>query len=201
MKNHFLTTNNVKPSFDGETLVSEFLSVITNLTTAKTAIEIAQQSESATLRSIAAIQPRTNEMYVTPGDVPAVSQESLVRDSLDAHLQKVQAEQIDALVQTQNKRLQQDIPKYLKRKVTIGVIDASFQPIESYWFNSRTGQYDQGTLKASTIGGVISEISFLKNVIVVKPSLGSRILLPKRKFFMVYVINPQTLLPAIKISL
>lgn len=174
---------------------------MTNLSTAHTAEYYARQSEEQALKSITEIQSQSYSGYGTSQNVPVTSQESLIRSSVDAHLQKVQASQISAQVSMNNATSEQNAQTYIKRKVRITVIDPVFQPIESYWLNANTGQYDRGQLKTMTIKGTITEISLQNNYLVLKPDFASRLLLPRRKFFIVYVVNPQTLLPSIIISL
>ncbi len=50
------------------------------------------------------------------------------------------------------------------------------------------------------IKGQIEDIAFAKNLLVVKPLLASRLFLPARKEYFVYVINPETLAPTVQIS-
>ena len=178
--------------------MADFVSAMTNLTTAETAKLAARQSEQATLQTIESANPQ----YVTPGDLSPEVQDQLVRSSLNAHLQKVQADQIISLTDQQLSQTEiDDKQKYIGKKARITVLDRKFQPLESYWFNDKTGQEREGVLKSKSINGIIHDLSFRKNVLLLKPTLKSRILLPDRKFIFVYVINPETLIPAVDISL
>ena len=182
----------------GKMLVDDFQSAMTNLTTAATANFSAEQSELATLQTIEAANPQ----YVTTRDIAPNVQQDLVRSSLNAHMQKVQAEQITTLTGQQLAQMEaEDRQKFIGKKLKITVLDKAFKPIESYWWNKNTGQYSQGTFKSSTLKGKIEDISFRKNLLIIKPTLKSRIIIPDRKFLFVYVINPQTLEPAVELAL
>jgi hypothetical protein len=186
-----------KPELSGQGLVADFLGAMTNLTTAQTAAFVAKQSETQTLATIEAANPQ----YVTPRDLTPEAQDRLVRSSLNAHLQKVQAEQLDAMTEQQLQAAEAAArEQYLGKKLTITVLDPEFEPIESYWFDSKTGEERRGILKTKTIKGSIHDLSLRKNVLMIKPTLVARTILPERKFLFVYVINPNTLQPAVSVS-
>jgi len=186
------------PPVTGQMLVSDFQSAMTNLTTAATANYSAKRSEEETLQTIESANPE----YVTTRDIDPAIQEALVRSSMNAHMQKVQAEQINSLTEHQVAQMEEeDKQKYLGKKIQIQVIDKDFKPLESFWQDKNTGEIRQGQLKSSTIKGTIEDVAFRKNTLVIKPNLKSRLILPDRKFIFVYVINPDTLVPAVQINL
>lgn len=186
---------------NGDRLVADFLAALTNRIAAETAHVVAEQSEQDTLQTLASTGTAPGG-YLAPGNIPVNVQETLVRSSLDAHVKKVQAEQVKALAATQLTQMQyQNEAAYLNRRVHIRVIDSSSQPIESYWLSAQTGQESIGTVKGNTVKGVIRTIALDKNVLIIEPTLTSRLFNPARKYFLVYVINPQTLAPAVKITL
>jgi hypothetical protein len=182
-----------------EGLIASFVSAMTNFTTLEVAKHTAKQSAADTSRSMAAITAQNN-LYVTPDDMSNEQRDQLARASFDAHLQQLQSEQLASKISGEIARLDADIQRlYLGKKMVLQIIDPTFDPVESYWFDPATGQYSQGSITAKQVKGVIHELSLYKNLIVLKPSLYSRIVFPKRKFYFVYVVNPRTLLPAVKI--
>lgn len=190
-----------KVILNGQLLVADFQSAFANLVTMETAKYAAEQSEQATMQTLQTAGAN-NGIYVTPHDIPANAQEVLVRSSLDAHIKKVQAQQIASYTAAQISQLEiDDIAKYQGKKVQITVRDLEIGAVESYWYDQKTGQESRGVIKAKTIKGTIEELSFKKNLLVIKPLLASRILLSARKYFLVSVINPETLAPLISIDL
>lgn len=193
-------SNQPKPVLSGAQLVSDFTSAINNLTTAETAKYVAEQTEQATidtLRTVGEQSAAGQPVSMTPDQ-----QAELVRASLDAHMQKAQSEQINDFTDQQLLDVgEQDKQNYIGKKIKVRVIDAGFEPIESVWQDKHTGQTRKGKIKTKTIKGIIEDLSLEKNAIALRPALKSRLLLPDRKAFFVYVINPATLQPAVEISL
>ncbi len=200
-----ITFFNTKPkglALSGKLLVADFQSAIASLVTMETAKYQAEQAEQATLQTIQTANSPNNGIFVTPHDIPATSQDALVRSSLDAHLKKVQSEQISKYTLAQIAQLQEeDKHKYTGKKVQITVLNREIGAVESYWYNNQTGRYSQGIMKANSVKGTIEELSFSKNLLIIKPLLASRIVLSARKYFLVSVINPETLEPLVDISI
>jgi hypothetical protein len=191
-----------KPVISGDLLVSDFISAITNLSTAETAKYVARRTEQETMEALRSVGANTNPVFLTPADIDPQAQAHIARSSLDAHLQKAQSEQISAFTNQQVSQMEASARQtYAGKKVRIAIVDKAFEPIESVWFDKRTGNYRRGVIKKGSIKGSIDEISFGQNRLVIKPSLGGRLLVPDRKFFFVYPVNPETLAPAVKISL
>lgn len=183
----------------GESLVADYVSAITNLTTAETAKYVADKSEQDTISTIASA---SQGQFVMPQYIPPADQESLVRSSLDAHIKKVQAEQLTSFTWNQIVQMEtDDKQKYVGRKVQVTILDPVNKPVESYWYNSGTGQYTSGYIKSGSVKGIIEDISIAKNMIILRPTLASRVILPNRKYYAVYVVNPQTLQPLVRIAI
>ena len=190
-----------RPELTGGALVADFTAAMTNLATAETAKYAATKSEEDTIATINAAAP-TNAVYVTPEDMSPAMQAAVARSSVDAHLKKVQAEQINSFTAQQVAQTEQDDKQnYIGRKVRVTVIDPEFKPLESYWFNNKTGQEGRGNLKFKTAKGRIEDLSLQNNVLVLKPTWGARLVIPERKFLLVYVVNPKSLQPAVRIDL
>lgn len=195
------SSNKLSLSVSGPLLLADFKFAMNNLSTAATAKYVAERSEQDTLQTINAAAARNN-VYVTPNDLSPEQQSELVRSSLNAHLQKAQSEQIVAFTDQQVAQMEaEDRSNYKGRKVRIRVTDPKFEPIESFWQDKHTGQVRQGRLKTKSIKGIIDDLSFTKNLLVLRPTLKSRLILPDRKYLVVYVINPETLVPAVEIEL
>ncbi len=191
-----------RPSRTGGALVADFEAVMNNQATAHTADYVAKQTEQQTMQMLNQATAQTNSVYVTPTDIMPNMQQQLVRSSVDAHLQKAQAAQIGAFAERQLAETEATARQdYLRKKVKVTIVDHAFRPVESYWFDERTGRYSQGTVKFGAIKGQIVDLSLRKNLLVIRPSLKGRLFNPSRKFLVVYVINPKTLKPAIELTL
>lgn len=186
----------------GDALVADFQSAIANLVTMETAQYAAELSERAAIQTIQTADRGSNGLYVTPRDIPDAAQQLLLHSSVDAHIKKVQAQQIASYTAGQIAELEAtDIKTYLGKKIQVDVIDQEIGAVESYWHDDKTGKESRGVIKAKTVKGIIEELSFSKNLLVIKPLLASRLILSARKFFLVSVINPTTLSPLVSIKL
>lgn len=195
--NNFSSGNLVS---SGSELVADFQSAIANLVTMETAKYAAKQSENEAIRTIETVSSNSNGVFVTPGDIQVAAQQSLLRSSLDTHIKKVQAQQIESFTAAQISAIEQkDSNRFCGKKVHIAVADSSLNPIESYWYDDRSGQESRGVIKAKSVKGTLEEISFSKNLLIIKPLLASRMILSSRKYFVVSVINPQTLMPLVNV--
>lgn len=196
------TTSDNQLVASGQLLVADFQSALVNQETAATAKLEAERSEQLAVESITYNSPGTNQVFITPRDIPEETQAAVAQASVDAHMKKVQAEQIAHYSAAQIDQMEQeDLAKYKGKKVTINVLDASAQPIETFWFNNKTGEQNQTIYKKSTIKGVIDDINLRNNLLILKPTMFSKVVLPSRKAFLVYVINPYTLSPAVSLQL
>lgn len=196
------STKTLSTQRDVNSLVNDFLSALTNNITAETAQYAAEQSEQDTLQTIIASGSARIGGYVTPQDIPVDTQQLLVKSSLDAHVKKVQADQVKQLAAGQLKQMQSDNESvYVGKKVRIIIVDQSCDPVESFWFNDKTGQQNVGSVKRGVITGRIRKIELVKNLLIIEPTLVARLLNPARKYYLVYPINPQTLTPAVQIKL
>lgn len=185
----------------GPALVADFTAALTNLATAETAKYAASQTEQQTIQTINQAAPQ-NSVYVTPQDMSPAMQATVARSSVDAHLKKVQAEQITAYTEQQLVQMEQAArDNYIGRKVKIKVLDRQFKPLEALWFSSKTGHSSQTAVKYKQIKGVVDDLSLRKNAVVLRPTITSKLFIPDRKFIIVYVINPANLQPAVEIEL
>lgn len=184
----------------GDLLVSDFETAMNNLSTAETAKYVAEQTESRTMQTILS-SGTGNNIYTTPGDLSDQAKEELLHESLNAHMQKAQSEQISAYANSQVADLERATRKnYVGKKVKITVIEPQFKPLESVWQDSASGKVTSGEVNYRSIKGMVEDLSLTKNMLVVRPDWKSRLLFKDRKFFLVYVINPENMQPAVKID-
>lgn len=185
---------------DGNLLVSNFLAAVTNIVTAKTAEIAAKRSEQDTLLTIESLNT-ANGLYVTPEDIPTDIKDRLVRESLDAHLKKAQSEQISHAAIGQMKLLeQQTIKEFQGKKVIVRVLDHSARPLEGVWYDPKANKFTSQVMKTTQVRGIIKEIRLNQNVLILIPTITTRLMWPKQQNFVVYVVNPNTLQPAVTIN-
>jgi hypothetical protein len=186
----------------GDLLVADFHSAILNLATMDAAEAEAKRSEANVTGALQYDVNTSNGVFVTPSDISPEKAEYIMQNSVDAHLKKVQADQIKKYTNAQvSQLLTDDIKKYKGLKVKVTRLDEAQNRFTSLWTDNKTGQLKKGTYKSKSLSGIIDDMSFDYNTIVLKPTLYSRTILPGRKYFLVRVINEQTLVPGVDIKL
>lgn len=184
-------------ALSGTELVAEFQAVMINeVGVSVSAAEAAQSEKLATdaLRYFSQVD------ILNPTLIPSDSNNQIARASVDAHIKKIQAAQYESLGKEQLAQMQSNATRYIHKPVTIRVLERSKKPIESVWFSKQKGYYT-GVVNTNSLKGVIEEIWFDKNAILLKPRTVSRMFEPARKNYIVYVIDPATLQPMIEIEL
>jgi hypothetical protein len=137
-----------------------------------------------------------------PQNITPAMAESIAKNSVDAHIKKAQATQIQQFTTAQVAQLQQDdIAKYKGRKVRVTRLVDNPNVFAPLWADKYTGELRESQFKGRIITGTIDDLTFGQNVLVLKPMLVSRTMLPGRKYFVVRVIDVQSLAPAVKIDL
>lgn len=190
------------PALSGDLLVADFHSALVNLATTEVAQAQAKQSEAAITTALQYNSPAQNGVFVTPGDLTPDTQETLLKHSLDAHIKKIQAAQISSFTANQVAQLEaEDRNKYAGKKVRVTVLGDHKDVFVSLWAYSQTGELRKGTFKGRSVTGIIEDVSFERNVLVLRPGLSSRVFLPGRKYILVFVIDMETVAPAVKIQL
>lgn len=188
-------------AISGDLLIADFQTAINNLSTAETAKFVAAQTENRTMEAILSAGA-ANAIYTTPDDLGDSAKEQLLHESLNAHLQKAQSEQIQAYANSQVMQLEAAAKEeYIGKKVRIIVKDPKFKPLESIWQDVQTGEVRNGEVTYKTIKGKLQDLSFERNVLVIEPDWISKMLYKDRKYFLAYVINPENLKPAIGVEL
>ncbi len=182
----------------GAQLLADFQSTMFNLVTAEVSAHEAKKSEEL---AIGQLNYFGGDGVLNPRLIPSDSTDSISRASVDAHIKKVQAEQIKHLSRTQLTEMTQRNQKlYSGKRVEVHVIEAKQKPIESLWFDKYKG-YSNGILKTKKIKGIIKEVLLEKNALLLKPSLLSRIINPKRKYYVVYAVSPDSLQPMVEFKI
>lgn len=182
----------------GDFLLADFQTAIAALATADYAQSQAQQTENAVMSELNALG---GQNYLNPGAINPVRQEDIGRASLNAHVMKVQAAQIQRLSQGQLNTLQAEATaQYVGKKVTITALEGVESPFDAVWFNDQTG-YRSNPYNKLTISGKIEDVQLAKNLLIVKPKLLPRLINRDFTAYYAYVINPGSLQPAVSITL
>jgi hypothetical protein len=185
-------TDSPSPLQKGAQLVSYFQSVFLNLANMEVSRQEAHASEQ---RAVSELQYFGGANILNPRNIPVASSAEIAKSSVDAHIKKVQAEQIEHLSKVQLEAANTEAStQYVGRKVAIRIHDKEFGMVESVWFNPNKG-YSTSQVKTNSIKGRIKEVLLEKNALIVEPTLSARIIDPGRKFFIVYIIDPNTFEP------
>lgn len=183
--------------FTGQRLVADYQSVLLTVATAEAAAHEAERSETELMQQLAGA---SRGMYLNPVALNDATGDYMVRASLDAHIKKVQAEQLQSMSVTQvSSVIAEDKTGYVGRRVRITSLDEGFQPFDAVWFDQRTG-YRTSPFKKRSIEGVIEEIELEKNLLVIKPKRLLRVINNNLQYYLIYPINPQTIRPSVEIS-
>jgi hypothetical protein len=189
-----------KAEVSGDLLVADFHSALLNLVTMDAAKAAARRSEADITGALQYNMPG-NGVYITPGDISPAAAEVVMKTSVDAHFKKVQAAQITSYTTEQVSQSQlDDIKKYKGRKVRITKLGDTKDVFVPLWADSRTGMR-RGTFRGKSVTGMIDDISFEQNALVLTPTFWSRTIQPARKYFLVSIISMETLTPDVKIEL
>ncbi len=179
-----------------QSLVADFQSAYIALATSSAANQEAARSEQQLVEQLSYW---TGGNYLQPGAIDKSVQDTISRASLDAHVKKVQAQQFENANNIQLADLiHQDQVAYVGKKVVISSLP-NVNPFDAVWFNEQTG-YRSNTIKKRQIKGTIQEVILERNILVIKPTLLSRIIPSELSAYFVYVINPETALPMVDLK-
>lgn len=188
---------NAKPK-TGQFLLADYQTAFVAAVTLLVAKNEAERSENALVNQLTSMG---GGAYLNPGNLTNALQTDMTRASLDAHIKKVQAQQLDSISATQLEAMShQDQLDYVGRKVQIIPKTGKTDAMEAVWFNPQTG-YRVSPLKRSKVTGTISEVILDQNVLVLKPGVLARTINPELKQYLIYVIDPQNLEPMVGITL
>jgi len=182
----------------GAQLVADYQSVFISMATAQWARHQAKDSENEFLGRLTEM---SSGGYLQPSNIGDSEQDSLKRASLDAHIKKIQSQQFEELRQGQIKSLSEENNNiYSGKKVEVIPMNAPQTPFDGVWFNSHKG-YRSNPINNKKIKGTIKEVNLEKNILIVAPSIGPRLINSELHSYVVYVINPETAEPMVDIKL
>ena len=185
-----------KNELTGQPLVADFQTVMVSASTIQAAQYEATRSENELLGHLEAISAGT---YLNPGAIN--DQDDVTRASLDAHIKKVQAEQLDSINTAQLRALaDKDQADYTGRKVRITVLKPILKPVETIWFDESSG-YRTGGSKKTTITGTIEAVLLDKNFLLIRPGAASRFINSNLKNYVIHIIDPETCRPMVDIAI
>jgi hypothetical protein len=178
-------------------LIANFQTVFVSLATVQAAHQEATRSEQALLHHLQGIG---GGGYLQPTALATGNQDQVSQASLDAHIKKVQATQLDSMNAYQLQELQQQTQSaYAGRKVQITVRTPELEPVELVWFDQQHG-YRNNIAKRRSFTGVITEVLLDKNALVLSPTAASKLMNSRLHSIVVYIIDPQTFTPMVEIS-
>lgn len=181
----------------GQQLVGDYQTIFVSMSTIQAAHYEAERSENSFVSQLNAMSAGT---YLNPGAIAPDYQHDMTKASLDAHVKKVQAQQLDSMNNSQLQALSaHDAGLYKGRKVKVQVLTHNEQPIEMVWFDPQHG-YRSNISKRPSVSGIIEEVLLDRNLLVLRPAFGSRMLNSSLKNILVYVINPDTMQPMISLN-
>ena len=180
----------------GNDLLQEFASAVANSTVAESLKYEAEQNEAQALQNIASVGA-SNDMYVTPRDIPPEQQAYIAKASLDAHMQKTQAIQVAAYNDQQVHIAELHVKeKYRGLKVTVMVAITDPWPVDTCWRDSY-GRYHINEHGPKKVTGIIEDIDLQKNYIILRPTKAFRTINNTIKFHRIYIVLPATLQPLV----
>ncbi len=181
----------------GSLLVADFQAAFISAATAEAAKHEAEHSENSITNYL---ESASSGHLLNPAVLANDAQTHVTRASLDAHIKKVQAQQMQAISSAQLEQLiARDQVTYHGRKVRVRITSHK-DPVESLWLDKQSG-YRKGTVKKSSVTGFIEKILLDTNALILKPTYASRLLTPALKNYIVYVTDPETLLPMVQLTL
>lgn len=190
-------TDRTSPIQKGAQLVSYFQSVFFNLANMEVSRQEATISEQ---RAVSELQYFGGANVLNPKNIPVDSSAEIAKSSVDAHIKKVQAEQIEHLTNVQLEAAKSEVStQFVGRKVAIKIHAKEYGIVESVWFSPSKG-YTTSDVKTNGIKGRIKEVLLDKNALLIEPSLAARLIDSGRKFYVVYVIDPNTFEPRVDIE-
>lgn len=187
------------PQNVGNLLVANFQSALISMQTSEAASAQARHREETVVTEMAALSGRS---YLQPSAIEQAAQQRIGRASIDAHVMKVQAQQLEQLSYQQITEIQSNsTAQYVGKKVRIRTLDSAAEtPFDVVWFNPQTG-YRSNRYKKTMLRGTISEIILTKNLLILQPKRTSRFLNRELDAYFVYVIDPLTLEPVVTIEI
>lgn len=182
----------------GALLVADFQTAFASAAAADVATYEAERSENELMGQLAAV---SGNHLLNPATLPLSNNYDISRISLDAHIKKVQAQQIKNMSSEQLQNLMEQANyNYRHKHVAVRVLMPDHQPIESVWLQPGLGYQNHPTTKHSATG-TIEQVLLDKNALVLRPRWQQRIVNSRLKHYIVYIIDPQTLQPMVEVAI
>lgn len=167
----------------GQQLVADYQTVMVSSSAIDAAAYEAERSENELMQYLAST---SSGNYLQPGDLGNPDESSIGRASLDAHVKRVQAQQLQALNHEQIMQLSAlDKQDFIGRQVIIEQLDPSRKCIELLWFDTQNGYRSNPTNKRR-IYGIVEDVLLDKNILLVKPRLRNRLLTSNLQGYVVH---------------
>lgn len=185
------------PNLTGDLLLANFQSALTSLATIQYAKSEAAYSENALLEKLRAMGGN----YLNPVGLAPQAQQDVTRHSLDAHIKKVQASQLEALSAAELQAMMHNVrQQYAGRKLQVNLLAKTNGAVESVWFDKRSG-YRIGVVRRLSLTGTIEDVLLDQNCLVLKPLWHSRLFNNALQRYLVQPINPADLSPLVSFVL
>lgn len=182
----------------GNQLIDLYRDALVARSTSAMATSEASLSERQTIDFLETVSGGT---LLNPAAIPEETQADITRASVDAHIKKVQAEQIKAQSDWQMVDLQTQANLYVGKKAKITVLDKAAKPIDAIWYDPKNGSFRTSTTNVTSITGKITEILLDKNALVLQPGTFSKLINPDKQYYVVYVMDPSSMQPFVHIQL
>ncbi len=182
----------------GPALLNDFLAAYVALATVETARYEAEQSEASALDYL---NHAGSGRFLHPGAIPEDSQTKITRASLDAHIKKVQAQQLAKYSRSELEEMQQHAQQ-LYRGLRVRVTNPSGRRdvIESVWYDKQRG-YRTGIYLKASVSGIIDEVLLREGILVLRPRKHWRLLNPSLTGYYIHVIDPIKMAPRVHLQL
>jgi hypothetical protein len=192
--------NNNYKNADINQLIQSYINALTNIVSMERAKYAANVSEQTVLNELNNLD-KSNGLYVRADDISQEIGQRVLKESVNAHLTKVQSEQIVSTAQAEVTRLEEETKKeFLGKKVQISIKDKKLDVVDQVLIDKSSGQYRVSKFTAKSIKGTIENISYADNLLVIKPAIISRMIVPNRVLVHVYVINLENMTPNILVK-
>lgn len=181
----------------GQQLIADFQTAVLSVATSSVASHEASRSEEDLMGFLSNVSRGT---YLQPGRLAENEQQIITRASVDAHLKKAQAEQVQKMSRQQIAYLNdQNEKKWRGRKVKIQVLSPERQPIKGVYFDQRNGSR-MSPMKGRFITGVVEDILLEKNTLILRPTVLGKWTHTGLQGYIVSIIDPATFVPMVKIA-
>ncbi len=178
-------------------LVADYQTALAAIASSQLASSEAERSESELLQQL---NYWSRGGYLNPGTIDTTQHYDVSRASLDAHVKKIQAQQLTQFTAQQLTELAANAQaSFVGKKLRITSLQPlADSPFDVLWFNSYNG-FRSNPMRKQSITGVVEQVLLNKNILIIRPPRLPRLLNKELSAYVVYVINPMTMQPAVDI--